>query len=179
MTKSLYADRDTVGSIALDAAAHGERGVCAGDMGHELMPGLVADLNTSIHSKPFGNQEFYITVHETKDAQIPNMIRRRMVETQYRPFPEPNTAVWRHDPVAYKTLFCWAIPHWSVFDQCLANPDYYSDEQLADIKNFKAEKNELFGFVKHGKGWIPDPNFKDRELDRYKPKKDDVKIVIA
>mgnify|MGYP001565764803 CR=1 FL=1 len=174
MTKSAYGDRDTVGTIALDAALHGERGVCAGDMGHELMPGLVEDLNNVIASDPYNGNEFYITIHETKDAQIPNLIRRRMVTSLYRPFPEVNTSVWRTNPKAQKTWFCWSLPHWSIFEQCLVNPEHYGEEQIADIKAFKTEQNEHFGFAKVGKGWLPKEGFQDRDLDGYKPKKENL-----
>lgn len=178
MTKSLYDDRDTVGTQALDAMLTGERGVCVGDMGHELVNSLVDDLNITIASNPYNGAEFYITVHETKDAQFTNMIKRRMVTSTYRPFPEPNTSVWRTDPKSNKTWFCWSLPHWSVFEQCLVNPDYYTEEQLEDIKAFKAFKNERFGFINGELGWFPNPKHVDRDLESYRPKKEKVNLVI-
>ena len=170
MTKSLYDNRDTIGTIALDAMLNGERGICVGDMGHELLHSLVEDLNITIESNPYNGHEFYITIHEVKDAQFTNMIKRRMVTSMFRPFPEPATSVWRHNPKMQKTWFCWSLPHWSSFDQYLANPDWYAKEQLDDIKAFKEFKNERFGFINGELGWFPDPKFNDRELDSYKPK---------
>ena len=178
MTKSLYGDRDTVGTIAIDAMLNGEQGVCAGDMGHEIIKSLVDDLNITIESNPYGMNEFYITVHETKDLLMKNTIKRRMVTTLYRPFPEPNTSVWRTNPVYQKTWFCWSLPHWSLFDQCLINQDIYGQEQINDIKAFISEKNDHFGFFKEGKGWFPDPLFKDRDLEDYKPKQKKVDILF-
>ena len=175
MTKSQYADRDTVGQMALDALQSNDIPV-AGDLGHELMPSLVEDLNNTIASNPYNGRPFYIVIHEKKDLQMKNTILRRMVTMEKRPYPEPNTTVFKTDPRADKTVFCWALPHHSLFNQVLANPDRYGKEQVNDIKAYQAENLIHFGFTKIGvsKEKTPVvqaiPGFVDRPLSSGKSK---------
>lgn len=169
MAKSAYADRDTVGSIALKAKTINER-ISVGDMAHELMAGLVKDLNEAIESNPFDDRPFYIIVHEKKDAQLTNILLRRMIKQEFRPYPEPNTSVFWTDPKTHETRFCWSLPHQSTFPQYLNNASKYRKEQIKDIVAYNMERMEHFGFYKHGvteKGvniYYPLPGFKDRPL---------------
>ena len=173
MTRSHYGDRDTIGTMAVDALDHHDR-PCAGDLGHELLPSFVEDLNDSIRSNPYNNQPFYISVHEKKDAQLTNTLHRRMVVSMKRPYPEPNTSVFWTNPKSQETLFCWSLPHWSVFQNYIYNPDYYEQEQIDDIKAYLAEDLSHFGFKAVGftedkKPIIaPLEKFQDRKL-RKKP----------
>lgn len=169
MTKSVYADRETVGSIALKASQSNER-VEAGDMGREMMKSFVDDLNEAIQSKPFGERSFYITVHEKKDLLQKNMIRRRVLTSKARPYPEPATTVFWTDPKTHETKFCWSIPHWSFFPNVVENEDRYGKEQVNDVKAYMAERMDHFGFVRQGETrngipiWVPNPKFQDRKL---------------
>jgi len=172
MTKSLYGDRDTVGTIALEAAKKNVS-LTVGDLGHELMPSLVEDLNNCIKSNPYNGLPFYIIIHEKKDLQLKNVILRRLITTQKRPYPEPNTAIFYTDPKQELTLFCWSLPHQTVFNNYIYNPDYYVKEQVEDIKAYLAEDMEHFGFRKikteDGKNnVVPIENFKDRRLGKEK-----------
>ena len=183
MTRSQYADRDTVGTMAL-AARLIDDNPCAGDLGHELMPSLVEDLNNTIASNPFNGRPFYISVHEKKDAQLTNMILRRMVVSEKRPYPESNTTVFYTDPRKDETLFCWALPHHSIFNQVLCNPMRYGDEQVNDVKAYLAEDMSHFGFKRTGKteDGKPivqvDPNFKDRSMKRRKEPKYKTSLIL-
>ena len=169
MTKSAYADRDTVGTIALKARQSGER-VVAGDMAHEFMPQLIQDLNETIASNPFDNRPFYITIHEKKDGQLTNVILRRIIKTEYRPYPESATQVYWTNPKTHETLFCWSLPHWSEFPNYLNNASKYSKEQIKDIVAYNRERMDHFGFYKSGMTeentpiYYPIPNFRDRKL---------------
>src|SRR4029077_7012093 len=93
-------NRKTVGAIYRDAAATAKEGdyVEAGDLSRELMTSLVVDLNECISSKPYGNKPFYISIHESKDLMMPRAIKRRMITTKYRPFPEDDTVVFYVEP---------------------------------------------------------------------------------
>lgn len=169
MTKSLYDDRETVGTIAQKAVHVNER-VEVGDMSREIMKSFVEDLNDMILAKPYGDRSFYITVHEKKDLQMKNVIMRRMVHSQARPFPEENTSVFWTDPKSNITKFCWSIPHRSVFPNVLENEKKYGKEQIMDIKNFEIHRMEHFGFIWAGETetgvpiWIENITFKDRDL---------------
>lgn len=173
MVKSAYADRDTVGTIALKARGANER-ICVGDMAHEFMPQLVDDLNEAIASNPFEGRPFYILVHEKKDAQMTNVILRRVIKQEYRPYPEPNTSVWWTDPSTQETRFCWSLPHPSTFPQYMENASKYCKEQIKDILAYQMMRLDHFGFYLHGKTdegtpiYYPTPGFKDRPL--YKKK---------
>lgn len=169
MTKSNYADRDTVGTIALNAAKNTTNPV-VGDLGHELMPDLLEDLNNTIQSDPYDGKPFFIIIHEKKDLLLKNMIMRRMVTKLKRPYPEPNLTVFWTNPKTGETRFCWSLPHQSTFLEYTLNPDKYDKDQINDIKAFQKENLEHFGLKKIGK--TPDgktfisaiPNFKDRPL---------------
>lgn len=173
MVKSAYADRDTVGTIALKALQTNES-VCVGDMAHEFMPQLVEDLNEAIASNPFEDRPFYVIIHETKDLQLKNVIRRRMIKQEFRPYPEPNTSVWWTNPKTHETRFCWSLPHQTNFDQYLQNASKYHKDQIKDILAYNMERMDHFGFYKHGKAedgtpiYFPLDNFKDRPLHKKK-----------
>ena len=169
MTKSKYADRDTVGTIAQLAAQSKER-VQVGDMARELMPQLVFDLNEAIASNPFEDRPFYIVIHEKKDLLLTNTILRRVLRQEYRPYPEENTHVFWTDPKTHETLFCWCLPHRSEFPNILENASRYCKEYIKDIVAYAKERLDHFGFYKHGITedntpiYYPIPNFKDRKL---------------
>lgn len=174
MVKSTYADRDTIGTIALKARSKNDR-IAVGDMAHEFMPQLVEDLNEAIESNPFEDRPFYIVIHEKKDLLLTNTILRRVIRQEYRPYPEPNMSVWWTDPKTHETRFCWSLPHQTTFVQYLENASKYHKDQIKDILAYKMERMDHFGFYKHGvteKGvpiYYPIPDFKDRPL--YKKKK--------
>ncbi len=169
MTKSNYGDRETIGTIALKAAKVNER-IEAGDMGRELMPQLVVDLNNAISSNPYNDNPFYIIIHEKKDLLLKNVILRRMVTQERRPYPEPNTSVFWTNPKTQETRFCWSLPHQTTFENYILNASSYCKEQLKDIMAYKLERLDHFGFSKVGKTkdntpmYMPTPNFKDRKL---------------
>lgn len=173
MTKSAYADRDTVGTLALKASALNER-IAVGDMGHEMMPQLVDDLNEAIASNPFDDRPFYITIHEKKDLFLKNMLLRRVLKQERRPYPEENTHVYWTNPKTQETLFCWSLPHKTSFPNYLENASRYPREQIKDILAYKLERLDHFGFYKAGKTdddvtvYQPIPNFKDRKLSGKK-----------
>lgn len=171
MSKSLYGERDTVGTIALNAARTNER-VEVGDMAREFMPQLVDDINEAIASRPFGDRPFYITVHEKKDLLLKNVILRRVIHTDYRPYPEPATQVYYTNPTTGETLFCWSLPHTSEFLEYLMNASRYTKEQIKDIVAYNSFRLDHFGFYQAGKKedgtplFLPLPNFKDRKMEK-------------
>jgi hypothetical protein len=169
MTKSLYDDRETVGTIALKAAQGTERPE-AGDLARELVKSYVKDLNNCIKSKPYGERSFYITVSEKKDMQLKNVLRRILTHSLIRPYPEDNTDVFWTCPKQCQTKYCWSLPHISVMDEYLRHPERHPKEQIADIKAYKAERLEYFGFIylydnPDGSAfYMPNPLHKDRPL---------------
>lgn len=171
MTKSAYGDRETVGTIALKARQVNEK-VAVGDMGHEMLPHLVDDLNEAIRSNPFDDRPFYITIHEKKDAQLTNTILRRVIKSEMRPYPEPSTSVFWTNPKSNETRFCWSLPHWSNFPNYLNNASKYPKEQIKDIMAYKLMRLDHFGFFKLGESedkipiYQPIPNFKDRKMGK-------------
>src|SRR5271155_5691742 len=92
--------RKTVGAIYRDAKlANSEDRIECGDLTREIMPSLVDDINQLVsdmaNKDEWRNREFYVTVHENKDLAMPNMIKRRLVKTLFRPWPEDDTIVFR------------------------------------------------------------------------------------
>ena len=173
MSKSIYSDRDTIGAIALKAQSSNQS-IEVGDMNRELMPQLVEDLNESIQSNPFDGRPFYIIVHEKKDLMLRNVILRRMVRQERRPYPEPNTSVFWTDPKTHDIRFCWSLPHQTTFDQYMTNAKLYDKDQIKDILAYKLDRMDHFGFKKVGMTedkvpmYLPLANFKDRRLNNHK-----------
>lgn len=163
--------RKTVGTIYRDAKMNNhETHIEVGDMRNELMSSLVEDLHEVLNSKPYGgDKEYYICIHESKDLAMPNMIKRRMLTTLYRPYPEDDTVVFRVHPTTKDVYFCWCLPHWTEMDNILASSNLYDDSYVFKIRKWKNLELEHFGFIKIGEGdkWDKNPNWtfeKDHKL---------------
>lgn len=164
--------RETVGKIYRDLHLkdNPER-VEVGDMTNSMLPGLVEDINQGIESKPFGDVPWYIMIHEKKDLQMKDALMRRVLHFEKRPWPEDDTTVFWHDPVAFETRFCWSLPHWSEMDNMLNSHSLYEPAMIADIKAWKSLDLYHFGFIKDDIGnWKANPAFKDRPLGSNTPK---------
>ena len=170
--KSMYGDRETVGSIYKKAQFEGEKQVISGDMNYELRKSLADDLNDTIiqGSKEFENKPFYITVHEKKDLQMKSAILRRMIKTKYRPYPEDDTLVFHVKPLYNEVFFCWCLPHWSEMDNVLANKNLFDhtrdgNQYVGRIRAWKNMQLEHFGFCKSDDGnWMANPSYQGDEI---------------
>lgn len=171
--------RETVGAIYRDAQLHNRiEKIEVGDMTNCMMKSMVDDLNEAIEqgTKDFDNREFYITVHEKKDLQMPSAILRRMIKTLYRPWPEDDTLVFYVNPIPNDVRFCWCLPHSSEMDNMLANEFLYDTDMINQIRAWKQVDLHSFGFVKTFEGnWIPNLNWQDEKLGEQKKKS----IVIS
>lgn len=177
--KSEYQDRDTVGTIYLDAQKNSAEGLTIGDINDEMVHGLVDDLNKSIQSNPFGNNKpFWINVVEERDLQMPNSFKRRLYNFEKRPYPEDNTLVFYIEPESNKVCYCWDLPHHSEMWNILSNTHLYPEEYIQRIKEWQNYDLTNFGFKKvtlympftNAKTWIPNPNHKDVPYDHGKTK---------
>ena len=164
--KSNYGDRSTVGAIYREAAMKNtDTHVTNGDLTNELMSSLVCDLNDTIVSKPFVDKDYYITVHEKKDLQMPRCILRRMLTSLHRPYPEDDTLVYKIMQKGSDVRFCWCLPHWSEMDNMLANEDLFDKNMINEIKSWKRLDLHPFGFRKDMMGnWEANPFFEDKKL---------------
>lgn len=158
--------RKTVGAIYRDAQLNNtEKFVTNGDLTNELMSSLVEDINNTLNSKPYGDESFYLIVHEKKDLQMPNMILRRLLTMKKRPYPEDDTIVFWIEPKSGTCDFCWCLPHWSEMDNMLANENLYEKDMIAEIKAWKNIDLYYFGFCKDEIGnWIANPHYKNKKL---------------
>lgn len=165
--------RKTVGGMYIDAAKNAKQGdfVEAGALGSELMTSLVVDLNETIASCPYGQKPFYICVHESKDLLMPRCIKRRMITTKYRPFPEDDTVVFYVEPETNKVEFCWSLPHRTLMYNRVNNAWLYEPQEVQQIKAFLNEDYFHFGFCKDEMGhWKANPHYKDKPLENQKAK---------
>ncbi len=146
--KSKYDDRDTVGSTYIKAQKNSVGGLSLGDINTEMVKGLIEDLDEAVAKDPFEGKSFYINVVEERDLQMPNAIKRRLFESQYRPYPEDNTLVFLVEPKTSKISYCWDLPHWTEIPNILHNELLYDREYVQRINNWL--KNDLsgFGFIK-------------------------------
>lgn len=139
--------RKTVGAIYNDLQKNNSSSfVEVGDLSRELTTSLVDDLNDTIASRPFNDEEFYVTVYEKKDLQMKSSILRRLYVSKYRPYPEDDTVVFHVNPTTNNVKFCWCLPHHTEMDNILINPLLYNKDLVADVKAWKENNMKHFGF---------------------------------
>lgn len=164
--------RETVGKIYRDVTLNGDKTpIDVGDMTRELISSLVEDINDTLNSNPHPGRDYYILVHEKKDLVMKTAIRRDIHTMVYRPYPEDDTLVFRVQSGDVK--FCWCLPHRSEMYNIMANPDFFEDEMVEEIRAFNNNDLTKFGFVKVGTGekWDANPHYVDKPLFSYKNKK--------
>lgn len=170
MTSNYDSGRDTVGKIYIDAQLNNtDQYVINGDLTNELTKSLVDDINDTVvaGTKEFEGKIFYITVHENKDLQMPKAIKRRMVKTPFRPWPEDDTIVFKVIPSCSDVRFCWCLPHRNEMYNMTMNPFLFDKEMIRDIKAWEAFDLPHFGFTKDEIGnWVPNPHAQDREMKK-------------
>ena len=166
--QSLYdPTRKTVGAIYRDAQLNNkENFIEVGDMSRELMSSLICDLNDTIKSDPHEGRPFFICVHESRDLQMKNMFRRRMLTSVYRPYPEDDTVVFWVNPATNQVKFCWCLPHWSEMENVIANENLFPVDYVAEIKAWKRVDLFHFGFRKDDMGnWMANEHWTgDKDL---------------
>lgn len=174
--------RKTVGAIYRDAALNNkEQFVTNGDLTAELQSSLVEDLNETIvdGTKEFESKPFYITVHESKDAQMPRMIRRRMIKSLKRPYPEDDTLVFYVNPQHNDVRFCWCLPHWSEMYNMLENATLFDPAMIEEIRAWRRLDLFHFGFMKDDMGnWIANPHFQDKKLEKPIARKPTILVAV-
>lgn len=172
--------RKTVGAIYRDAQMHGSKDpVTVGDMAAELKSSLVEDLNAELEEFPrqkeyaqFENRPYWVMIHESKDMAMPNAIRRRVLRTLYRPYPEDDTLVFWRSADRSEIRFCWQLPHWTEMENMLSSEELWqhneSDrEYMGLIKAWKNFDLHAFGFIKNEIGkWVPNPKWEDKLMSR-------------
>lgn len=146
--KSLYGDRETVGSIYLDAQKNSTQGLVLMDLNEEILDGLVQDLNEAIESDPFDGRPFYINIVEQRDLQMNKAIKRRIFKTLYRPYPEDNTLCFYVEPRENNLYYCWDLPHHSECYNIISNEHLYDPEYVDMIKQYSRNDLRNFGFIK-------------------------------
>lgn len=158
--------RENVGKIYNDLAkANTDSHVIVGDLNHEIMKGLVDDINEAIKLNPFDNRPFYIRIVDKKDLQMPRAIHRSLEKMLWRPWPEDNTTVFWVDPAKNDVRFCWCIPHRSEMCNMLENAWLYDPKEIAELIAWENFDLTCYGFWKDEIGnWVPNPNWIDKPL---------------
>lgn len=168
MNQSHYdPSRKTVGAIYNDAQLNNkEDRIEVGDMARELMSSLVCDLNDTLDHYKDEKSIYYITVHESRDLQMKNCFKRRIIKTVYRPYPEDDTVVFKIDPISNTIWFCWCLPHWTEMTNILNNENLFVKDQVEEIRHWKNMDLYHFGFTKDAMGnWMANPYFEDKKLE--------------
>jgi len=146
--KSQYGDRETVGSIYLEAQKNSTQGLILPDLTGDMKVGLVDDLNDTFKSDPFNGQPFYVRLVEERDLAMKKAFKRRLFKMPYRPYPEDNTTVFYVEPKTESVYYCWDLPHHSEFLNILTNQDLYPPEWVRSIKSWCNNDLSGFGFIK-------------------------------
>ena len=161
----------TVGAIYRQAQIENkEKSVECGDLTHDIMKGLVDDLNQAIISDPLRGKPFYIRIMEKKDLAMPRMIHRDLYIVAFRPYPEADSLVFWADPSSNTVKFCWCLPANYEMDNMLNNPDLYDHDMLTQIKAWKRHDLYAFGFRKNMEGnWEENPHYAYDVVMELKP----------
>lgn len=166
--KSQYGDRKIVGTQYLDAQKNSVEGLTIGDIGRDMLNGLVEDLNDAFKANPFEGRPYYVNVVEERDLQMKNALKRRPHLTLYRPYPEDNTLVFHVIPNEEKVFYCWDIPHHSEFMNVLSNASLYDAEYVRNIRNWVNGELSSFGFIKVGMSSNQVEGYDEKVITSYK-----------
>lgn len=168
--KSLYGDRDTHGTTYLKSQKNSVTDLTIGDIGREMVDGLVEDLNETFQSNPFEGRPFYVNVVEERDLQMKNALKRRPHCTLYRPYPEDNTLVFKVIPREEMVLYCWDLPHHSEFFNVLSNETFYDPEYVRNIRSWATGDLSNFGFIKVNMSSNQVEGYNEKIINTYKKK---------
>lgn len=166
--KSEYGDRDTVGTIYLEAQKNSISGLTVRDIGEEMVTSLIEDLNTAIASDPFDGKMFYVNVVEHFDLQMKKALKRRIFKSLFRPYPEDNTLVFKVEPATNMVWYCWDLPHHSESWNILSNEHWYPPEYVEMIKDYKRNDLSRFGFVKVSMNSSQVEEYAEKEVNAYR-----------
>ena len=146
--KSVHADRETVGTIYLEAQKNDKKNILIGDVNSQMVDGLVESLNMVFSSNPYQDRPFYVNVVEERDLLMKNAFKRRLFTQVYVPYPEDNTLVFKISPKEEKVEYCWDIPHHSEFLNILSNEFLYDPTYVSLLKQWRQNDLSGFGFSK-------------------------------
>jgi len=166
--KSEFRDGDTVGTTYRNAQKESAKGLLVGDINTGMVNSLVEDLNNSFESDPFEGRPFYVNVVEQRDLIMKNAIKRRMIKSLYRPFPEGNTLVFHVTPKTNEILYCWDLPHHSELPNILIHAHLYDHDYITNIQSWKRGGFEPFGFMKVSIDRAQIEGYDEKKIDSYR-----------
>jgi len=166
--RSKFCDRDTVGTVYLKSQKNDISKLCVGDINSEILPGLIDDINDTILSNPFSGEDFYISVVEQRDLQMPNAIKRRIFKTKHLPYPEDNTLVFKAEVKNNIIRFCWDLPHHSEIKIILCNFTSYPYEFIKSLQEWMNNDLSNFGFIKVNFGSCLVEGYDEKTINKYK-----------
>jgi hypothetical protein len=173
--------RKTIGQIYRDAQMFGEKQLIVGDMNYEIKKSLADDLNDAIKqgSKDFEGRPFYIRVYEKWDLQMKKALIRRLYKMVFRPYPEPDSLVFKVIPYTNDVYFCWELPSRGEMINELNNPDLYAFDRLERFRKWERMQLESYGFCKDDMGnWIENPNYRgDERISQHRDRETTVSLA--
>ena len=174
--KSKYGDRKTLGAEYIDMLKNRPTDkIEVGDMRNELMSSLIEDLNEELYGLPkdknysqYEDRPYYVRFLEKRDYIMPDVFRRTLYRSIYRPYPEPDSLVFWRSADRSTIKFCWQLPEHYQMQNMLAAADLFPDrkEEIRLIKHWENMDLHHFGFIKNEMGnWMANPHWKgDTEL---------------
>lgn len=166
--KSKYRDGDTVGSAYIKAQQNHSDGLVVADIANPLAESLVDDLNEVIMKDTYNGRPHYITVEEKWDLQMKKALKRRMVTTSYRPYPENNTKVFYTDPKRQRTYYCWELPHHSEIPTILRNFGLHDPEYIKKLQEWMSNDLSNFGFIKVNMSSSHVEGYAEKTINKYR-----------
>ncbi len=166
--KSEYGDRDTVGSIYLEAQKSTMKGYTLQDFSSQMSQGLIDDINKELQSNPFEGRPFYLNVVEERDLQMKNALKRRMIKSLYAPYPEDSSLVLYMTPKDQSVKYCWDLPHHSEFYNVITHSYQYDQEYIRNIKNWINNDLSNFGFIKVSMDSSQVEGYKEKTINAYR-----------
>ena len=167
--QSLFdSSRKTVGAICNDIRQTDTKSMLIGDVNHEMLKGLVDDINLALNDgrMAFPNENFFVLVTEKWDIQMGNALVRKVAVFKRRPYPEANTTCFKYDAQKKEVRYCWDLPIRHEMWNVKAASAIFDPQVVADIKAWENNEMEHFGLMKVGIGdlWTENPHFQDRPM---------------
>jgi hypothetical protein len=166
-------NRKTVGAISNEIRKADTKSMLIGDVNHEMLKGLVDDINQALDDgrMTFPNQDFYVLVTEKWEIQMKNALVRKVAVFKRRPYPEANTTCFKYDSKKREVLYCWDLPIRHEMWNVQAASEIFDPQVVQDIKAWENNEMEHFGLMKVGIGdlWVENPHFQDRPMIEKKP----------
>ena len=95
-------------------------------------------------------------------------LKRRVITTLYRPYPENNTKVFYTDPKKQRTYYCWELPHHSEIPNTLIHKHSNNHDYIRRLEEWMRNDLSNFGFIKVTMSSSQVEGYDEKKINMYK-----------